>query len=175
MTKPGRAFIVALFVSCAGSQLAAETFQNSYISFELPPRWGCKLEQTEWVCVDSAEGPQSSAIIILTAKERGTIDRLDLYEDELSRPRPLRDTNGNPLGRSSRVVFVRSEIIATRTWIHGRQFESELPNYYTEYFATVDDQIAILVTFSAHSSVFDRALAQFYPSMASIQPKALQK
>jgi hypothetical protein len=169
------AWIIALLMLAGGSGLVAETFQNSYISFELPPGWGCKIEQTEWVCSDRAESPQSSAIIILTAKDRGTIDRLDLYEDELSRPRPLRDTNGNPLGRSSRVFFVRPEIISTRTWIHGRQFESEVPNYYTDYFATVDDQIAILVTFSAHSSVFDRAFAQFYPSMATIQPKTLQK
>jgi hypothetical protein len=173
--KFSRSWNFALLIMADVSGLAAETFQNSYISFELPPGWGCELEQTEWVCTDRAESPQSSAIIILTAKERGTIDRLDLYEDELSRPRPLRDTNGNPTGRSSRVFFVRSEMISTRTWIHGRQFESEVPNYHTDYFATVDDQIAMLVTFSAHTSVFDRAFAQFYPSMASIQPKRLQK
>jgi hypothetical protein len=175
MIKLVRAWIVGLAILTGGSKLAAETFQNSYISFELPPGWRCELEQVEWVCTDRAESPQSSAIIILTAKERGTIDRLDLYEDELSRPRPLRDTNGNPLGRSSRILFVRSEPISTRMWVHGRQFESEVPNYYTDYFATVDEQIAILVTFSAHTSVFDRAFAQFYPSMASIRPKTLQK
>jgi hypothetical protein len=167
-------FVILIFLICS-APLAAETFQSSYMSFELPPRWTCQLEQAEWVCEDGSEGPQKSAIIILTAKERGAIDRLDIYEDELSRPRPLRDTNGNPLGRSSRVIFVRSEAIGARTWIHGRQFESEVPNYYTEYFATVDDQIAILVTFSAHSSIFDRALQQFYPSMATIQPKPWKK
>jgi hypothetical protein len=91
MMKLSRLWIFALLLLAGASGVPAETFQNSYISFELPPGWGCELAQTEWVCTDRAESPQSSAIIILTAKERGTIDRLDLYEDELSRPRPLRD------------------------------------------------------------------------------------
>ena len=34
----------------------------------------------EWVCEDQEEGKQKTAIIILTAKEQGSEDRLDLYE-----------------------------------------------------------------------------------------------
>jgi hypothetical protein len=151
-------------------QASAETFRNAYISFELPPGWTCHLEEKEWVCVDEAEGNQRSAIIILTAKERGETDRFDLYEDHLSTPRPLISRDGNPIGRSSRVEFVRPEEIGGRMWIHGRHFESEVPGFYTEYFATVDERIAILVTLSAHRTVFDAAFARFYPTMATIQP-----
>ena len=166
---------MSVLTSIWGPRASAEIFQNSYISFELPVGWTCQLEQTEWVCVDKSEGKQNSAIMIFTAKERGSIDRFDLYEDHLSTPRPLLDTNGNPVGRSSRVIFVKSEEIGKRTWIHGRQFESELANYYTDYFAIVDEQIAILVTFAAHISVFERMFARFYPTMATIQPKQVKR
>ena len=156
------------FVGIAGPALA-EQFTNSYMTFELPTGWACRLEGTEWVCSDTSEREGSSAIIIMSAKEEGPTDRLDLYEDELSTPRPLKDNDGNPIGRSSRVEFVREERISGQTWIHGRQFESEVPNYYTDYFAGIESHIAILVTFSAHRSTFESAFARFYPSMASIR------
>jgi hypothetical protein len=162
-------FVVSQLLLASVSQARAETFRNSYISFELPSGWTCALEETEWVCSDEAEGKQRSAIIILTAKERGDADRFDLYEDHLSISRPLMDTTGLPTGRSSTVEFVKRETIAGRMWVHGRQFESEVPNFYTDYFATVDDRVAILVTFSAHRQFFQRTFDRFYPSIASIR------
>ncbi len=65
----------------SGALATAEMFHNAHISFELPPGWACRLEQTQWVYVEDAERNQSSAIIILTAKERKDTDRFDLYED----------------------------------------------------------------------------------------------
>ncbi len=79
------------------------------------------------------------------------------------------DSKGTPTGRSSTVEFVKRETIGDKVWVHGRQFESEVPNYYTDYFATVSDQIAILVTFSAYRDNFQTAFERFYPSMATIR------
>lgn len=164
--------VATMQLLCAfGSPVSAEIFRNSYLSFELPSAWKCNLEGTEWVCEDTSEGDQKTAIIILTAKERGSEDRLDLYEDHLSATKPLMDSKGAPTGRSSTVEFVKRETIGDRTWVHGRQFESKVPNYYTDYFATVDDEIAILVTFSAYRQSFQTAFERFYPSMATIRPE----
>ena len=41
--------------------------------------------------------------------------------------------------------------------------------YYTDYLATVDDQIVILMTFSADRESFQTAFERFYPSIATIQ------
>jgi hypothetical protein len=149
----------------------ADVFHSSYLSFVLPPGWKCNLEGEEWVCEDQSEGKQKTAIIILTAKEQGSEDRLDLYEDHLSTAKPLMDAKGMPTGRSSTLEFVRRETIDNKVWVHGRQFESEVPNYYTDYFATVSDHIAMLVTFSAHRENFQTAFQRFYPSMATIRPE----
>ncbi|VTZ26883.1 conserved exported hypothetical protein [Methylocella tundrae] len=154
-----------------GASVRAEVFHSSYLSFALPPGWKCNLEGAEWVCEDQAEGKQKTAIIILTAKEQGSEDRLDLYEDLLSTQKPLMDSEGMPMGRSSTLEFVRRETIGDKVWVHGRQFESEVPNYYTDYFATVSDHIAMLVTFSAYQENFQTAFERFYPSMATIRPK----
>jgi hypothetical protein len=154
-----------------GAGAKADVFHSSYLSFELPPGWKCNLEVTEWVCEDQAEGKQKTAIIILTAKEQGSEDRLDLYEDHLSATRPLMDSKGMPTGRSSTLEFVKRETIGDKIWVHGRQFESEVPNYYTDYFATVSDHIAILVTFSAYRENFQTAFERFDPSMATIRPE----
>jgi len=151
------------------SPLSAEIFRSSYLSFELPSAWKCNLEGTEWVCEDTSEDAQKTAIIIMSAKERGGEDRFDLYEDHLSTTKPLMDRNGAPTGRSSTVEFVRRDAIGNRTWVHSRQFESEIRNYFTDYFATVDEKIAILVTFSAHRQSFQTAFERFYPSMATIR------
>jgi hypothetical protein len=162
------ATMLLLFAFCS---VSAEIFRSSYLSFELPPAWKCNLEGMAWVCEDTSEGDQKTAIIILTAKERGNEDRLDLYEDHLSATKPLMDSKGVPSGRSSTVEFVRRETIGDRTWVHSRQFESEVPNYYTDYFVTVDDEIGILVTFSAYRQYFQIAFERFYPSMATIRPE----
>lgn len=79
-----------------------------------------------------------------------------------------------PLAPST-VEFVKRETIGERTWVHGRQFESEVPNYYTDYFATVDDEIAILVTFSAYRQSFQTAFERFCPSIATIRPENRSK
>ena len=81
------------------------------------------------------------------------------------------DAKGMPTGRSSTLEFVKRETIGEEVWVHGRQFEAEVPNYYTDYFATVGDGIAILVTFSAYRGNFLTAFDRFYPSMASIRPE----
>jgi hypothetical protein len=154
-----------------GASVRADVFHSSYLSFELPPGWTCNLEGVEWVCEDQAEGKQKTAIIILTAKEEGSEDRLDLYEDHLSTPKPLMDAKGMSTGRSSTLEFVKRETIDDKVWVHGRQFESEVPNYYTDYFATVSDHIAMLVTFSAYRENFQTAFERFYPSMATIRPE----
>ena len=83
-----------LLALCASGR--ADVFHSSYLSFELPPGWKCNLEVTEWVCEDQAEGKQKTAIIILTAKEQGSEDRIDIYKAKISKARPTMNIKGIP-------------------------------------------------------------------------------
>jgi hypothetical protein len=167
-----KVFVLAVaalqFLSAFSSPASAESFRNGYLSFDLPPAWKCDQEGVAWVCEDKSEGDQKTALIVMAAKVRGSEDRLDNFEDFFSSTKPLMDGDV-PTGRSSTLEFVRRETIGERTWVHSRQFESEVSGYYTDYLATMDDQIVILITFSAERESFQTAFERFYPSIATIR------
>ena len=154
-------FSVPALLACVATLLAAtsasaKTFRNAYVSFELPNnRWGCILEQTEFVCrttdtnIDARE-----AIIVLTAKEVGPNDALTSYEQHLKAPRSIPSRSG--VATQSQVYKVEQRNIANHAWVDGLHFASEVPNYYTRYLATTKEKIAILVTFSAHKLKYSK-------------------
>ena len=49
------------------------------------------------------------------------------------------------------------------------QFESELANFYTEYYGTVKGNVAGLVTLSAHKTVYRGLQATFRDIVSSLQ------
>ncbi|MGZ3730666.1 MAG: hypothetical protein ACXVCG_15665, partial [Bdellovibrionota bacterium] len=46
----------------------AKTFANQFIEFQLPDKWECQLDGTEWVCQSTDEQKKRDAIIVLAAK-----------------------------------------------------------------------------------------------------------
>jgi len=158
-------FLAILF---SVSIVNARTFKNAYISFEIKEDWKCKLEQTEWVC--RSEDPQESkeAVIILTAKEKGPSDSFPIYTDHLSKPITMNSKSG-----ASMVSIVtmppREENINSQTWIDALHTNSEVQNYFTRYLATIKDQIAILVTFSAHNKYYTKHQAHFMETVKSLK------
>ncbi|MEN4918422.1 hypothetical protein ABE485_07100 [Achromobacter spanius] len=123
----------------------AETFENAYISFDLPDGWECQQEGTEFVChAPSPSGKDRPAIMIMTAKEPGPEDTLAAYMEHLSKVPP---------GTNSSLFKTPTQVNVDGTlWIDATWFSSEVLNYYTRYMATVKDNLAVLYTFSVHKS-----------------------
>lgn len=145
------------------------TFKNAYISFEMLDTWKCGLEQTEWVC--RSEDPQEAkeAVIILTAKEKGPTDSFPLYEAHMNNPitTPARGA-GAPL--TSTVVYkAMQNKINDQPWLDALHTNSEVLNYHTRYLATIKDQIAILVTFSAHNRFYAKHSTNFNNTVKSLR------
>ena len=171
----GVSFIVCLLFSSVGllfSQTAqAKVFKNAYISFELPNAWQCKLEQTEWVCRSDESRESKEAIIILTAKEVGPSDSIQLYEQHLNNPIKLRVPS--PYGTESKVTYkAQVKKINEQDWLDGLHLGSEVPNYYTRYLATIKEQIAVLVTFSAHKDFYPKYSQEFLKAVMSLRVTA---
>ncbi len=156
---------LSFFVFTAITQ--GRTFKNAYISFEMLDNWDCRLEQTEWVC--RSEDPQEAkeAVIILTAKEKGPTDTFDLYQNHMNNPITTQAKTG-PM--SSTVIYKSTQLkISDHPWLDALHTNSEVQNYYTRYLATTKDQIAILVTFSAHNKYYSKHSTNFNTTVNSLR------
>ncbi len=156
---------IALFTSL-NSQ--SRTFKNAYISFEILDTWNCRLEQTEWVC--RSEDPQEAkeAVIILTAKEKGPTDLFPLYENHMNAT--ITSTSKSGVSLTSTVVYKSQQNrYNDQPWLDGLHRDSEVKNYFTRYLATIKDQIAILVTFSAHNKYYAKHSGHFMNTIKSLR------
>ncbi|MFP5519335.1 MAG: hypothetical protein ACLGGX_05490 [Bdellovibrionia bacterium] len=159
---------IFLFFILLNSVAQAKVFRNNYISFEMPDSWRCNLEQTEWVCRSQNNNESREAIIILTAKEVGPTDSFPQYESHLNTPMTVNLKSGGVA--TSAVQYKAKNIqINNQAWIDSLHLGSEVPNYYTRYVATIKEQIAILVTFSAHKDFYTKYSADFFKSIQSLQ------
>ncbi|HEX4923349.1 MAG TPA: hypothetical protein VFV50_04655 [Bdellovibrionales bacterium] len=161
-----RFFILSALLWLLPLSADAKLFRNAYVSFELPNRWECRLEGTEWVCSSLLRDSSREAIIILTAKEAGPSDTLEAYEAHLKTPRVIPATKGKP-SRSAFKHLKRRQIGGSQ-WVDSMHLGSEIPNYYTRYMATVKDRLAILVTFSAHQRHYSKYSQDFHRAIESL-------
>lgn len=160
--------ILCFAILIASHTASAKVFRNAYISFEMPDAWRCNLEQTEWVCRSENSTESKEAIIILTAKEVGPTDAFNLYEAHLNTPMTLTMKSGET--SQSQVQYkAKTMKITDQNWIDSLHLNSEVPNYYTRYVATIKDRIAILVTFSAHKDFYTKYSADFFKGIQSLQ------
>lgn len=159
--------LTVLILSLLPMTLSAKIFRNAYVSFELPEKWDCKIEGTEWVCSSTFKKNSREAIIILTAKEAGPSDNLSAYTSHLKRSKLLPNKKGSPT--RSKVLDVKSRRIANQNWVDGMHKGSEIASYYTRYLATVKDRVAILVTFSAHLEHYTKYSSDFFRAIQSLR------
>lgn len=145
----------------------AKQFKNAYISFEIPERWECQLEATEWVCRSTDSNESKEAIIILTAKEVGPSDSLSIYEGHLKKPIAATLKTGGTV-QSQVVTAPQQKQINNLIWIDGFHLSSEIQNYYTRYLATIKDRIAVLVTFSAHKDFYSKYATDLFKAIESL-------
>jgi hypothetical protein len=135
------------------AQSETKPFRTSYISFEIPVTWDCQLEQTEYVCQESGVSTAVRMIAIFAAKIADPDrDNPAVYASELGRRREYKDDRTGEIVVSQPLRSGR-RCIGGYSWYWGKQYESELPNYYTEYFASIQNGIAVLVTVSYEKSV----------------------
>jgi len=146
----------------------AKVFRNSYLSFEMPDTWDCKLETTEWVCRATLDKESKEAIIILTAKEVGPTDSLAAYQQHLGTPQAT-TYKGAPSALSQVKYPPKQTMINDQVWVDGLHASSEVPNYFTRYLATIKGQIAVLFTCSAHKDYYSKYNSDFFKAVNSLR------
>ena len=161
------ALILLTLLSFLPQIASAKLFRNSYLQFELPERWNCVMEGTEWVCSSQNKNDSKESIIILTAKEVGPQDTMAAYQNFLKTPKQVTGANGKKA--LSQVRIIRTIKINDQQWVDSLHLGSEIPGYYTRYLAMVKDRLAILVTFSAHQKSFTKYSGDFFRAVDSLR------
>lgn len=161
-----RASLVALVVLWSSAAWPA-TFHNQFVEFTLPAGWTCQLEDAEWVCQGTDPLNRREAIIVLAAKLKGDQDTLATYADYLKGPRRYSDPKGQEI--VSRVKFVRERQVNGYTWIDALHEDSEIPGFLTRYFATVRDDIGVLVTYSVRRDRYMARTPEFEAMVSSLK------
>lgn len=143
--------IATAFLAVSSAAAGTTHFHNSYVSFDMPDGWTCKVEETEYVCYPPPPGVRHSMGVILTAKMVGGVDSPQLYLRHLEE-----------VGRRPEVTVgqtPRQTLIGDSLWVDGSFWNSELRDYETRYLVRTEGDIGVLVTFSAHRSVATQAKA----------------
>lgn len=132
----------------------AKTFANQFVEFQLPEKWECALDGTEWVCQSTDEQKKRDAIIVLAAKiKKAGMDELPVYKAHLEKAQQYQALSGESVTSEPR--YVKELDIKGKTWIDALHLQSEIPDFYTRYLATVEADLGILVTFSVRKDKFD--------------------
>lgn len=136
----------------------AKTFANQFIEFQLPEKWECQLDGTEWVCQSTDEQRKRDAIIVLAAKiKKAGMDELSVYKAHLEKPQTYNSLSGEAITSEPR--YVKEIDISGKPWIDSLHLQSEIPDFYTRYLATVEQDLGILVTFSVRKDKYDEYAA----------------
>ena len=142
-------------------------FSNQFIEFELPSNWNCALEGAEWVCQSTNDQKKRDAIVVLAAKLKGDQDSLEQYQTYLSKARNF--TAPNTKATLSKPKYSKLIEINGQPWVDSLHLESELPNFYTRYLATVKQDIGVLVTYSIYHTKYQEYLGQFDSMVKSLK------
>jgi len=124
------------------------------LPFLAPAGWNCAQEKTAWVCKSTRPELTQDALMVITTKTPDASDSLDTYLNMLKAPRHQNTADPELF---SKPEFAQEVKIGAVSWINARHFESEIPGFTTEYFATVNHGRAYLVTLSARKGAFARA------------------
>ncbi|MGZ3692879.1 MAG: hypothetical protein ACXWQO_01425 [Bdellovibrionota bacterium] len=151
MKKIYALFVMALLLPLHSQ---AKTFANQFIEFQLPDKWECQLDGTEWVCQSTDEQKKRDAIIVLAAKiKKPGMDELSVYKAHLEKPAQYDSLNGEKITSEPR--YVKDLDISGKPWVDSLHLASEIPDFYTRYLATVEADLGILVTFSVRKDKYD--------------------
>jgi hypothetical protein len=159
---------LTLCVAHAASAAAA-TFGNQFIEFQLPDRWACALEGSEYVCQDTRPERKRQSIMIFAAKLKGVEDNFIDYRSHLSEPKKWRERGDKSV--VSTVLQVENVVILGHPWVVSTHDDSEIVGFRTRYFATVRDDIGILFTYSAAKDAYDTLVNEFDTVIKSLKTK----
>lgn len=157
---------IALLFSLLVSPLYA--FTTQYVSFDQPEGWACELSQGVFICQSTTDPDRKEALVMSIATVATEWDTLENYENYLKQPRNIPNEQGGEI--TSKVTYVRRRNINGFVWVDSLQQNSELPGFWSRYLATVQNQLAILITYIVSEERYQTLAPQFERMVTSLKP-----
>ena len=157
----------------------AKTFENSYISFEIPETWECKAFGTDWVCHSKFQEKKVEALITSTAKIAGANDTLSAYQAYLQQTKTWSNLKKEQI-TSAKISPARKVFIKKFPWIDSIHKNSEIKSYISRYAGTVccpesSSKLGILVVLSAHQDHYTKYSGIFIKTVKSLRVMDIEK
>lgn len=147
-------FILTLFL--ARPVLALKT---TYVAFDHPEGWKCDFTEGVWICQSTLDPDRKESLVMSIAALASEWDNIENFEDYLKQPREIKDDAGNAI--TSEISYTRRRNLNGHIWIDSLQHNSELPGFWTRYLATVNQRLAILITYIVSDEHYSKLAPQF--------------
>jgi len=141
---------------------------TQYVSFEHPESWKCELNQGVYICQGTQDPDRKESLVLSIATIAGEWDSLDAYEKYLKTPRTIQDDTGAEF--ESKISYTRKRNINGVMWIDSLQYNSELPGFWSRYTATVQNKLAILITYIVSDEHYSKMAPKFEKMISSLKP-----
>lgn len=151
----------------------------------MPARWKCQLRKKAYLCrygisKSCKKNPKTEgckkqikrsreAVVVISAKPKSEIDSMSAFQNFFGAAKKMKIAGNDT---QSKVVHNKSVAIKKQKWVDTMHLGSELPHYYTRYLATIHNNVAVLVTFTAHKKYYTDYSAQFFKGIKSLQVTA---
>ena len=146
-------FLSFLCVACFVSSAQAKPEKVGIVTTDLGSGFSCSLEGAELVCQKTSSEIPAPVTIVITSRTRTSDESIATFKKHLSRPREFSTADGGKV--SSEVKSVKTDKIGEHFWIDALHFQSEVPGFYTRYYATIVGKNSIVATFTMKKELFE--------------------
>lgn len=157
-------------VFCFFSLSAGATKAPKYVKFDPPDGWKCEISQAVWICQSTNDTDRKESVILSIATVATDWDSLDNFESYLKQVRPYKDDSGSLV--TPKITYTRRRNINGFFWVDSLQLNSELPGFWARYVATVQNKLAILITYIVSEENYSKLAPQFERMVASLKPNS---
>ena len=133
--------------------LQAKPLETSYLITKVPDDWTCKLADQQWICQSTLKGYDTRLVASFLAKQALPEENIENFLGHFKSSKYITSKSGRSL--VSKVIYVKKVSVNRVTWVEALHFQSEVPNYYTQYMVTVNGGVSILLQLSAHKDIFE--------------------
>lgn len=140
------------------------SLQTAYVKFDHPEGWKCELAEGVWICQSTLNPDRRESLVMSIAALASEWDSIENFEEYLKQPRELQGESSI----SSEISYTRRRNINGHIWIDSLQHNSELPGFWTRYLATVNQKLAVLITYIVSDEHYSKLAPQFERMVVSL-------